>query len=98
MADYKQYAHSFHCEVLVIKMNNVLFFKGNWNLHNLCIFPEIDYKANNSDALIQASNGMVRPEARCSQLCGPLAHSSDTVLVTSQGYHVSWFRGKHSLF
>lgn len=68
MADYKQHVHSFPCEVAVNnKMNNVLFLKGNWNLHILCIFPEIYYKANNSDILIWPSNEMVLPEAWCSQ-------------------------------
>lgn len=38
LADYKQHAHSFHCEVPVAnKVNNVLFFKGNWNFHILCM-------------------------------------------------------------
>ena len=42
MAIYKEYAHSFHWKLPVTsKMNNVLFFKGEWNLHILCIFSEI---------------------------------------------------------
>ena len=69
MAIYKQHAHSFHCKLPVTnKMNNVPFFKRNWNLHILYVFSEIYCKANSSDTLILPSNVTVLLKARCSQL------------------------------